>query len=76
MPPNLLSPAKTADQACVSVSMIYPWCDERRLPHYRAGGRGKRGKILISPLDLDAFMASLRVEGDELTGDEDLRVIR
>ena len=30
--------------------------------HYRPGGKGKRGKILISPRHLDDFMESLKVE--------------
>jgi hypothetical protein len=46
----------------VSTSLIYQWVDERRLAHYRLGGKGKRGKIGIAPGDLDALMESLRVE--------------
>jgi hypothetical protein len=42
--------------------LIYQWCDERRLPHYRVGGRGKRGKILIGQDDLEAFLHACRVE--------------
>ena len=42
--------------------MIYKWTtEERRLPHLRLGGRGKRGRILINVDDLDAFLASCRV---------------
>mgnify|MGYP003447544378 CR=1 FL=1 len=58
----MLTVKEAAERAGVSESLIYQWCDERRLPHYRVGGRGKRGKILVSPRDLDAFMESLRVE--------------
>jgi excisionase family DNA binding protein len=53
---------QVAERAGVSLSLVYRWCDERRLPHYRAGGRGRRGKILIDPRDFDAFLESLRVE--------------
>lgn len=49
----------------VSESLIYLWVEEKRLPHYRLGGKGRRGKIGISPRDLDAFMSLLRVEGEQ-----------
>lgn len=32
------------------------------LPHYRMGGKGKRGKILIEEASLDAFLQSCKVE--------------
>jgi excisionase family DNA binding protein len=56
-----LTPKEAADYAGVSDSMIYQWCDERRLAHYRVGGKGRRGKILIDPDDLDAVLASCRI---------------
>ncbi len=58
---KLLTPKEAADRIGVSSSLVYQWCDERRLPHYRMGGKGRRGKILIAPKDLDAFLASCRV---------------
>jgi len=33
------------------------------LPHYRMGGKGKRGKILIEEVALNAFLQSRKVEG-------------
>jgi excisionase family DNA binding protein len=57
-----LTVKKAAERASVSTALIYRWCDERRLAHYRCGGDGRRGKILIEPRDLDAFMESLKVE--------------
>jgi excisionase family DNA binding protein len=59
---KLLTVADAAERAGVSISLVYQWVDERRLAHFRVGGRGKRGKILISPRDLDGFMDSLKVE--------------
>jgi excisionase family DNA binding protein len=56
-----LNPTEAARQAGVSVQLIYRWCQERRLAHYRCGGRGRRGRILIDPADLDAFLQSLKV---------------
>jgi hypothetical protein len=41
--------------------LVYRWCAERRLPHYRLGTRGRRGRILIDPDDLDAFLKTLKV---------------
>ena len=61
---SLLSVREAARHAGVSESLIYQLCDERRLPHYRPGGKGKRGKILIDPRDLDAFMASCRIAAE------------
>ena len=58
-----LTPKQAAAHAGVSPQLIYQWTTvEKRLPHYRAGGLGKRGRILIDEADLEAFLASLRVE--------------
>jgi excisionase family DNA binding protein len=58
----MLTIKQAAERAAVSAALVYEWCDERRLPHYRVGGAGKRGKILIELADLDAFLASLKVD--------------
>lgn len=46
----------------VSASLIYLWCRERRLKHYRVGSEGRRGKILIDAADLERFMQQCLVE--------------
>ena len=56
-----LTPRQAAEHTNVSSQLIYRWCQERRLPHYRCGGQGRRGRILIDPADLDAFLQSLKV---------------
>ena len=56
-----LNVKQAAERAGVSESLLYQLCSEGRLPHYRLGGRGRRGKILIAAEDLDAFMESCRV---------------
>lgn len=56
-----LTPKEAAEHARISLALIYQLCDERRLPHYRVGGRGKRGKILINPDDLDTFLETCKV---------------
>lgn len=67
-----LTPKQAAERAGVSQSLIYEWCNERRLTHYRAGRDGRRGKILIDETDLDTFMASLRVEAGTVEEEGDL----
>ncbi len=62
MKEKLLSVADAAEVAGVSPSMIYSWCAEQLLPHFRFATKGRRGKILISPAELDIFMQSCRVE--------------
>lgn len=62
MKQKLLTPAQAAEAAGVSSSLIYQLCDERRLAHYRVGGRGKRGKILIDHRDLERFLEEHRVD--------------
>ena len=61
-----LSPKEAADHLGVSVQLVYQWCHERRLTHFRFGGQGKRGRISIEESDLLAFWASLRVEADSI----------
>jgi len=45
----------------VSVSLIYLWIEEKELPHYRLGGKGRRGRIVIDEDDFAAFLASRKV---------------
>jgi excisionase family DNA binding protein len=60
----MLSVKQVAERLRVSDSLVYSWCEDHLLPHYRMGGRGKRGKILIEEAALDAFLHSRRVEGN------------
>jgi excisionase family DNA binding protein len=46
----------------LSASLLYLICQEKRLPHYRVGGKGKRGRVLIDVSDLEAFLMAQRVE--------------
>jgi excisionase family DNA binding protein len=62
-----LTPKEAAEVAQVSSTLIYQWCDEG-LPHYRFGGKGKRGRIFIDPADLERFIESKKVT--EPTEDE------
>lgn len=58
-----LTPKQAAARAGMSPSLVYAWCDERLLPHYRLGRTGKRGRILIEEGDLSAFLAGLKLTG-------------
>lgn len=59
---NVLTVAQAALRAAVSDSLIYAWCADGTLPHTRVGRKGKRGHIRIAAEDLDALMASFKVE--------------
>ena len=56
-----LSVRQVTERAGVSLNLVYGWVRDRRLPHYRVGTTGKRGRILIDEADLDAFLESLKV---------------
>ena len=59
-----LTPQQAADQAVVSLSLIYQWCREGVLVHYRVGRPGKRGSIRIEESDLETFLATCKKEGE------------
>lgn len=61
IPPSLLTAKQAAEYATVSLSLMYQWIEQRRIPHLRAGGKNKRGKILIDKEDLDRFLVTLKV---------------
>ena len=56
-----LTVAAAAARACVSEDLVRAWVRDGLLPHLRVGAKGRRGKILIDPLDLDALLASFKV---------------
>lgn len=58
----MLTPKQVSEQLGVSDSLIYEWCAQGLLPHYRFGRKGKRGKVLIEQADLNAFLAAHRQE--------------
>jgi excisionase family DNA binding protein len=52
----MLTVKQVAERLRISASLVYSWCEDRILPHYRMGGKGKRGKILIEEAALNAFL--------------------
>jgi excisionase family DNA binding protein len=59
-----LTPKQAAERARVSTSLVYQWCQDRVLVHYRLGRPGKRGRIRIEEADLEAFLGSCKREGE------------
>jgi excisionase family DNA binding protein len=62
---GFLTVSQAAKAANLSCSSIYEACERKLLAHYRMSGTGRRGKILIRPADLAAFIESRRVEAGE-----------
>ncbi len=58
----MLTVKQVAERIGVSDSLIYEWCSAGLLRHYRFGGKGRRGKLLIEENDLEAFLAACRHE--------------
>jgi excisionase family DNA binding protein len=56
-----LTPQQAAKKTGVSVSLIYLWCSEKRLLHYRLGAKGKRGRILIEEMELEKLVETQKV---------------
>ena len=54
--PKLLTPKQAAERIGCSVSLVYQLAEERRITHLRVGGKGKRGKLLVDPRDVDRFL--------------------
>jgi excisionase family DNA binding protein len=58
----MITAKQAAERLGVSDSLIYEWCAQGLLKHYRFGGKGRRGCIRIEEADLDAFLAASRHE--------------
>jgi excisionase family DNA binding protein len=67
---TFLTVAQAARAAGVSPSLVYQWCRDRRLPHYRLGGEGKRGRIRIAPADLADLITECRQDRHPLLASE------
>jgi excisionase family DNA binding protein len=60
---DVLTPKQVAVRIGVSASLVYEWCGDGLLKHYRFGGKGKRGCIRIEEADLQEFLQHCRQEG-------------
>jgi excisionase family DNA binding protein len=67
---------QAAERAGLSPSLVYGWCQEHRLRHYRFGGKGRRGKIMVEVSDLDTFLEECVVEAGDADEDGPLTHIR
>lgn len=54
---QMLSVKAAAARSGLSPSLLYQLCREKRLRHYRVGGRGRRGRLLLDEADLKAFLS-------------------
>jgi excisionase family DNA binding protein len=52
---------EAASRLEISVSLVYRLVADGRLGHARIGGRGRRGKIIITEEDVRAFLGRCRV---------------
>jgi excisionase family DNA binding protein len=59
---SMLTVKQVSQRLRVSASLVYSWCEDHLLPHYRMGGKGK-GKILIEETALAEFLQSCKVDG-------------
>ena len=53
---------EAAERLEVSISLVYQLIAEGRLPHVRIGGRGRRGKIIVRPEDIESFLEACEVK--------------
>ena len=58
----MLTVKHVAERLGISQSLVYGWCDDHLLPHFRLGGKAKRGKILIEEAALQSFLQDHKVE--------------
>lgn len=54
----MLTPKQVANRLGVSVSLVYQLCRHAVLRHYRIGGVGRRGRIVIEELEVANYQAS------------------
>jgi excisionase family DNA binding protein len=54
----MFTPKQVAERVGVSASLVYEWCAQGLLRHYRFGGKSRRGCIRIEEKDLDDFLMS------------------
>ncbi len=70
-----LTPKQASERMCVSLSLVYQLLQQRRLPAYRIGVRG-RGKWVIEEADLETFLAECKVENLKPKDEEQLRFLK
>ncbi len=57
----MLTVKQIAERAGVGVNLVYAWCADGELRHFRLGATGRRGKILVAEDDWVAFLEARRV---------------
>lgn len=74
-PSMRLTPRQAAERMCVSLSLVYQLLQQRKLPAYRVGVRG-RGKWLVELVDVDTYMENCKVNDDKPEGETELQYLR
>ena len=59
---QMLTPKTVAERLGISISLVYRLCNEGSLKHFRFGGAGKRGRVMIDEQDVAAYVESCRRE--------------
>lgn len=62
-----LTVKEAAKKYKISTKMILILCADGRLPHYRIGRKGKRGRIIIIEKEFDEMLKQHRVEAHPLS---------
>lgn len=62
---QLMTPEEAASHLRASVDTVYRLCRSGKLSHHRLGPKG--GTIRVHPSDLEAYVASCRVEAGTRT---------
>lgn len=59
----MLTVKEAAKTAGVCEGVVRAWVASGKLPHFRLGRPGRRGKIVIASEDLSGFLTALRTGG-------------
>lgn len=65
MAEQMLTIKEAAERAGVSPSLVYEWCRDQALAHYRFGAKGRRQEVMIDGKDRDPFLAMCLGRGNQ-----------
>jgi len=59
----MLTIKQVAERLGLSMTTVYGWISSGALPHFRLGGKGRRGCIRVAESDLAAFLEAHKCGG-------------